>query len=452
MSVISDASRGGRNRLRLHFGSCAVAALLFASTAPAAATVDTVVRDALAQHAAGKAAAAYSVLSPLAATRAGDPDFDYALGIAAADSGHFGEAIIALQRVIAVQPANAPARAEIARVYALTGDVDTARAQFNTVLQDPSLPDPVRQRFTQLERGYSKQIAGGGSDITGFVDLSGGYDSNINTATNLTSVTIPLFAIFGPGTLNGNARATHDGYLEAQAGVSGVTAVGRQDRLFGSVLGNYHDNVSSRAFDQAGMTATAGYAHSLANRDTLSLSGQVQQFWLARTSYRQAYGAIGQYTHLLAGGRALSASAQYFHFNYDNQPLLDANRIAVAVSYADRRFVVSANAGHEATVRKAGDAQSNSFGEASVGAELPLAVKLSFVGGAGFDIRRYDAPDPLFLVDRHDERIDVSAGLKLLVANRLTIRPRVTYSRNFSNIAIYDYQRVTGSLGARYEF
>ena len=436
------------------FGILPTLAVLAAVTAaaPAEALVDNVVRDALAQHAAGKAAAAYAVLSPLAATRAGDPDFDYALGIAAADSGHLGQAIVALQRVIAVQPTNAPARAEIARVYALTGDVDTARAQFDTVLEDPSLPDPVRQRFTQLERGYSRQIAGGGSDVTGFVDVSGGYDSNINTATNLTSVTIPLFAVFGPGVLNGNARAARDGYFEAQGGVSGVTAVGRQDRLFGSLLGNYHDNVSSRTFDQAGVTATGGFAHSFASRDTLSLSGQVQQFWLGRTSYRQAYGAIGQYTHLLAQGRALSVSGQYFRFHYDNQPLLDADRVAVAVSYAARRFVVSGSAGHEQTVRKAGDAQSNSFGEASVGAELPLAAKLSFVGGAGVDIRRYDAPDALFLVDRHDERIDVSAGLKLLLANRLTVRPRVTYSRNFSNIAIYDYQRVTGSLGARYEF
>ncbi len=430
---------------------CAALAAI-AVSAPAAAVVDDVVRDALAQHAAGKAAGAYASLAPLAAARAGDPDFDYALGIAAADSGHFGQAIIALQRVIALQPANAPARAEIARVYALTGDIDTARAQFNTVLQDPSLPDPVRQRFTQLERGYSRQIAGGGSDVTGFVDLSGGYDSNINTATNLTNLTIPLFAVFGPGALNGNARAARDGFVEVQAGASGVTAVGRQDRIFGSVLGNYHDNVSSRTFDQAGLTATTGFAHSLANRDTLSLSGQIQQFWLGRASYRQAYGAIGQYTHLLSNGRALSVSGQFFHFNYNNQPLLDANRIAFAISYAARRFVISASGGHEATVRRSGDAQSNSFGEASIGAELPISPKLAFVGGAGFDIRRYDAPDVLFLVNRRDERVDVSAGLKLLVAKRLTIRPRFTYSRNFSNIAIYDYQRVTGSLGARYEF
>src|SRR5215207_2767472 len=73
---------------------------------------------------------------------------------AAQDSGRFGEAIIALQRVLAVQPDNAPARAELARAYAMAGDIDTAREQFATVVDDPSLPDPVRQRFTGFVRQF----------------------------------------------------------------------------------------------------------------------------------------------------------------------------------------------------------------------------------------------------------------------------------------------------------
>ena len=400
----------------------------------------------------GKAAAAYALLAPELAARAAEPDFNYVFGLAALDSGRTAEAILAFQRVLAVKLDQAEARAELARAYAMTGDVDTARAQFDTVLQDPSLPDPVRQRFTALERGFAKQIAGGGSDVTGFLDVSGGYDSNVNTATNLTSVTIPLFAVFGPGTLNGAARQMHDGYGEAQGGVSGVAAVGRQDRVFGSALGLYHRNFDSAAFDQASATGTFGFAHSFANRDTLSLSGQVQQFWLGRQSYRQAYGAIAQYTHLLKGGRALSLSGQYFRFNYDNQPLLDANRYAVAVSYADRRFQVAASGGHEETRDPLGDAQSNTFGDFSIGAEIPLGPRLASIGGVGGDLRRYDAPDALFLTRRRDERIDASAGLKYLVTKSVSIRPRVTYSRNFSNIAIYDYQRFTASVGVRLEF
>src|SRR3546814_5730431 len=72
--------------------------------------------------------------------------------------------------------------------------IDTARAQFDTVVQDPSLPDPVRQRFDRLVRNFDKQIAGGGTDISGFADASIGWDSNINAATDLSQITIPLFA------------------------------------------------------------------------------------------------------------------------------------------------------------------------------------------------------------------------------------------------------------------
>src|SRR3546814_19662724 len=70
-----------------------------------------------------------SQLAAQAEGRIGDPEFDYQLGMAALDAGRYGEAVIALQRVLAVQPNNAPARAELARAYALAGDIDTARAE-----------------------------------------------------------------------------------------------------------------------------------------------------------------------------------------------------------------------------------------------------------------------------------------------------------------------------------
>ena len=43
------------------------------------------------------APAGYDALAGQAGERAGDPEFDYRLGIAALDAGHYGEAVIALQ-------------------------------------------------------------------------------------------------------------------------------------------------------------------------------------------------------------------------------------------------------------------------------------------------------------------------------------------------------------------
>src|SRR5690606_18432935 len=144
--------------------------------------------------------------------------------------------------------------------------------------------------------------------------------------------------------------------------VSAVSAVGRQDRVCGSLLGNWRDNLDSGAFDTASAAATAGYAHTFANRDVFSVSAQAQQFWLGRDPYRSALGAVAQYTRLLPQGRALTFSAQYNRLNFDNQPLLDADRYVVAVGFVTRTVSASVTGGHEETRRAAGDAYSNTFG------------------------------------------------------------------------------------------
>ena len=78
-----------------------------------------------------------SALADQVLDRAGNPDFDYLLGIAALDSGHGERAVFALERVLAVQPSNALARAEIARAYLFIGEKDTARREFENVKREP---------------------------------------------------------------------------------------------------------------------------------------------------------------------------------------------------------------------------------------------------------------------------------------------------------------------------
>src|SRR5450631_1718575 len=75
------------------------------------------------------AKAAYDLLIPLQAERAGDPAYDLLLGIAANESGRHSEAVFALERVLAVQPNNARARAEIARAYFALGERPTAKKE-----------------------------------------------------------------------------------------------------------------------------------------------------------------------------------------------------------------------------------------------------------------------------------------------------------------------------------
>ena len=394
----------------------------------------------------------YQELASEERTRAGDPEYDYLLGMAAADSGHLGEALIAFQRVLAKQPNNAQARAEYARVFALAGDVDTAKREFDTVSADPTIPDPVRNRFGRLVRGFDSQIAGGGSSVTGFIDAEGGYDSNINTATNATSITLPVFAFLGPATLNGAARNMSDGFYQLQGGISGSTGLSRQTRAYISSLVNWRDNAGSRAFDQAAVTGTLGVVHSLHNGDAISLSGQVQKFWLGHAGYRTSYGAVAQYTKRLGSNRALAISGQYVGLSYDNNGIIDANRFGGAITLSGKNVYLGLGGGKEQTRQPATDHLSHLFLSAQAGTEYPLNNRMALLAGASVEHRKHDAPDPLFLAERKDTQIDGTLGLRYALGKGLSLRPRVTYTRNFSNIALNDYERVTASVAVRFEF
>src|SRR3954468_14581277 len=111
--------------------------------------------------------AAYKLLLPQEGARAGDPEFDYLLGISALDSGDLERAVFALERVLAVQPNNHVARAEIARAYFAMGEKDTARKEFETVRQQTI---PAEAKAT-IEKYLSAIAASDVTQITGYVEL-----------------------------------------------------------------------------------------------------------------------------------------------------------------------------------------------------------------------------------------------------------------------------------------
>src|SRR5688572_20406570 len=84
---------------------------------------------------AGKAGDAWQLLSPLEAQHAGQPDFDYLLGIAALESARPNRATFILERVITVNPGHLAARLEMARAYFALGDFERAEREFNLILK-----------------------------------------------------------------------------------------------------------------------------------------------------------------------------------------------------------------------------------------------------------------------------------------------------------------------------
>ena len=84
--------------------------LCWALTSGSALAQEDVLGRSLEDLQSGNAVAAYERLQVLEARHAGDPDFDFLLGISALASGRGTEAIFALERVLAMRPDDVNAR------------------------------------------------------------------------------------------------------------------------------------------------------------------------------------------------------------------------------------------------------------------------------------------------------------------------------------------------------
>ena len=138
-------------------------------------------RTAVAEN---RTADAWALLKPHEFQLAGNPDYDYLLGVTALDTGRADLAIFALERVLNEKPQFAGARLELARAYFDIGDNETARYHFD-YLQAQNPPTHVRQAITSYLRAIDR-VAGAYKPIhlphfaTGF-----GWDSNANASTDV---------------------------------------------------------------------------------------------------------------------------------------------------------------------------------------------------------------------------------------------------------------------------
>src|SRR4029079_813601 len=126
----------------------------------------------------GDSKAAYE-LAKKNSDQLGDPAFDFYFGVAAIDSGHAGEGVLALERYVVNFPDNHNARLELARGYFVMGDNQRARDELDNVRR-PNPPPAVTANIERLmDARRSREST---YRTTGGVFLEGGfgYDSNVN--------------------------------------------------------------------------------------------------------------------------------------------------------------------------------------------------------------------------------------------------------------------------------
>lgn len=436
----------------------ATALSLLVAALPFSASADELTQRARKLMDARDARGAYGLLAPQASARAGDPEFDYLLGIAAIDTGRNTEAVFALERVLAVQPDNARARAEIARAYFNLREFKAAKREFENVKKAA----PPAEVVSTVDR-YLSAITTAATDTKPtarfFMEAFAGYDTNVNSATADRSVGIPVFGgtVFN---LASTASKLSDEYWGAAAGVATRMPIDERWALVAGFNGSRRWNGTYSQFDTSFLDFNAGVQHRR-ERDLYTLIGQYNDFTVYdpvyKSSYRQAAGGTAQWQRDIDARNQVSAYVQYAALDYPDQPVRNSNRwvTGAGLAHAYRTGLKVYGAGYLGTDQERAPGQSHlgyHLGGVRLGGDYALRENLLLFANAAWERRQYGGPDPFFLVERADNQYTGALGVHWEPAAGWRVTPQVLGFRNDSNIVINTFGRVIGEVRLRREF
>lgn len=433
-----------------------LAGVLVFGLAASAFAADPVLEKAKQLMAKGDAQAAYTLLAPLEAERAGDLEYDYLLGSAALDAGKPTQAVFALERVLAVNPDHAQARAQIARAYFMLGETQTSKQEFETVKKQDVPPD-VAATIQKFLDAIQRAAISDRTTVTGYVEATVGYDSNVNSATGGNQIALPVFggAIF---TLSSTAVEQSDSFFSVGGGLSVRHPFNREVALLAGADVNKRVNSSEDRFDTGFGSGNIGLSITKGKNNFL-VAFQDQQFYVDNNRFRDAYGFIGQWQYSPNDQNSYSVYLQHTRLDYPGQDIRNADRTVggVAVGHAfsgANAPVIYAGAylGKEAERASGVPHLGHDLWGLRVGGQLRLGEKTTLFASANYEQRDYGGADPLFLVTRDDKQSDFRVGVSYRPYQGWTVSPQISYVRNDSNIIINDFDRTIFSVTVRRDF
>lgn len=447
-----------RGVLRTSFSAPLLAVFLLllclASNAAAGAQPDVKKADALVK--AGRADEAYRMLEPYEFQHAGEVDFDYALGIAALDSGRAAKATLAFERVLAVDPNFAGARLDMARAYFQLGDLTRAKAEFTTVLEEnpPPLARQVVQRYMKAiaERENAKKTV-----LTGYLEGTIGHDSNVNNSTSQSQVIVPALGnlVF---TLNPTNVSQADNYGLVTGGADVAREVRPNLALFGGAVARYRSNSSQDKFDYKSAEGHGGFVmtgKSVVFRTTLS----AETYYLDQQHNRNTRAVAADARYTLSPTNYATGFTQYARYTFPDPSLSvnDFDQWLVGVGglrlYREGRSAANATlfTGRENELHTRADGNKNIVG-LRLGGQFNVRDDIDLIASTGWQQGRYDRQNASFQVTRQDRLSDAVVALVWRINKVWSLRPQVLYISNKSNISIYTYRRTDYSITLRRDF
>lgn len=435
------------SRLRaLTTGLILGAAMLLPPMAAAAPDSLATIKELLSQQQYQRA---YEQASAAEERYEGDPEFDFAYGLAALESGHYPEAIFALERVMLARPDQLRVRLELGRAHFLAGNYRAAQTEFARVLsQDP--PAGVR---ANIERFMSRIEAAQRSqrrDLGAWVDARLGSDSNINSATASEQINTPI----GQFDLVRDGREIEDEYVRWEIGGQWREPLTKDSGLDVSARWEQKNNFSTDAFDLGIGALEAGYTKKT-GEGRYRVGVRLQNVILDEDRFQNSYGVVGTWDQSIAQNLILSLTGAATALRYADDHARDTDQYLASGTLLrpQGRFAhtLSLYGALEPARKDRGEHNGRVFYGALYGLQYDGGTMQPYLR-LGVQQAEYDEDHPVFADERDDLMLSLTAGSTWQLWEGLMLTTEASWSDVDSNLPVFDYDRLLIEFGLRQTF
>lgn len=404
----------------------------------------------------GKPAQAYQLLKQNYEQGKASNQELFLLGMSAKQSGNIGVAKQYFEQLLKRDPNAARVKLELAETVFQQGDKQYAR---NLLVDVKKLNPP--QGVLQNINGFIAQIdnpnmARRSTDRVqwNFWGEAGVIvDSNANAAPVIDTVT--MYNI--PFTLSDDAKATDDVAKVVKLGVSNAIALGNKATWQTHLSAHWQDYNKLSQLDSLQLSLQTGPYIALSPQASLNVPITANRVKIGHNQsyYYYSYGISPRLTYRfnpqLSLNTGLSVSKR--KYNSDNKP--DVTTISLSPSL---QYVLSPNdiIGGGLTLGKIesdNDFDSNNSLGVFANYRHQFENGFSTALSVGYEGQEYDGKEPAFSEIRKDKLFNASvSATKHIEAIDADVSLSVSYSKNNSNLPLYDYKRVQTYLGINKSF
>ncbi|MFT6114339.1 MAG: hypothetical protein ACJA10_001280 [Oleispira sp.] len=395
----------------------------------------------------------------------GDEKFDFNFALAAAQTGHFNQAVFPFERLLENTPNNLRFRLELARCYFFLNNLPAAEREFNLVANN-NPPKEVQNNIKRFLDRIAEQKQQVNQTWVAGVGIAIGHDSNINAAADIDAINATFYeanvpVLTGSLILSNKQKSKASNYYQLQGYGYYKQPLSKRSSLDARVSASQKDNAVNNDYDLTNISLNGGFTILRSNHN-VRLGGTARQYWLAGEKLQNQLLANVRWQWYFAPSWKAQAELEAGHQDNSQNDALDFNQwqSKLGIQRNNNQGLVQNlqfSLGSNIAKERKNDFRGSDYYSLGYQAQQQLAEKQKLYVLASVRNNNYAsdfADDDIFFAGelRKDNIKQITAGWVYNLMPTTAVKLQINHSKNQSNLELYDYQRTLIEAGLTLAF